>query len=399
MENIKEVPKTTKGLVVYFLWIILFGMSFSSFSVAQSTVSFTMSHGGMTRKYNLYIPASYNPTVAVPLVLNLHGYTSNKEQQQEYTKFDKVADTANIIVCYPDATPDPIAQQLCWNFGIYGFATNDVDFLEKMVDKIAQDYSIDLARVYGCGISAGATMCYYMACHSDLFTAIGSVAGAMSHNLYNSCVPTYPMPVIDFRGTDDTVGSWDGDINTQGIEDIIQFWVNKNQCTTTPVVTFPPDINTLDGAYAEHMLYDEGINNHTVEFFKIHGGGHTWPKGTVNVMGVEVPYPNGNTCMDVDATAEIWRFFSQYPTSSETASVEANEINAISIYPNPTSSSVQIVLPKQEKSSYAILDLNGKALVKGYLNEIYNVIDVSFLPSGCYFIKTVYGTEKLMIQP
>jgi polyhydroxybutyrate depolymerase len=53
-------------------------------SQSQTTVVDSIFSGGQYRSYRLYVPAIYNGTTARPLILNLHGYTSNATQQQFY---------------------------------------------------------------------------------------------------------------------------------------------------------------------------------------------------------------------------------------------------------------------------------------------------------------------------
>ncbi|MBK7589608.1 MAG: hypothetical protein IPI22_15410 [Bacteroidetes bacterium] len=65
---------------------------------AQTTIVDSFVHGGLMRTYRLYIPAIYNANNAVPVVLNLHGYTSNGLQQELYADFRPIADTANFII-------------------------------------------------------------------------------------------------------------------------------------------------------------------------------------------------------------------------------------------------------------------------------------------------------------
>lgn len=74
----------------------------------------------------------------------------------------------------------------------------------------------------------------------------------------------------------------------------------------------------------------------------------------------------------------------------------------LSIYPNPASSSVTIVL--DEKGSYSLSDVTGKAMKKGILSgEGITTIDVSQLNAGVYFIELTTGgnasiTEKIVKQ-
>lgn len=80
-------------------------LSIWAFSKAQS-VGGTIQHGGLTRAYNVYVPSSYNPANPVPLVINLHGYSSNNWQQELYSSFNPIADTAGFIIVYPQGTTD-----------------------------------------------------------------------------------------------------------------------------------------------------------------------------------------------------------------------------------------------------------------------------------------------------
>ena len=82
------------------------------------------------------------------------------------------------------------------------------------------------------------------------------------------------------------------------MDDVLQYWVAYNNCNTSAIITAIPDINIFDGSTAEYIVYDGGDNSITTEHFKIYGGDHDWP-------GVW-----GN--MDIHASAEIWRFFSQF---------------------------------------------------------------------------------------
>ena len=57
--------------------LLLLGFTFSSF--AQQTINASITHDGIQRNYIVYIPELYDGTTTVPLVLNFHGYGSNKE--------------------------------------------------------------------------------------------------------------------------------------------------------------------------------------------------------------------------------------------------------------------------------------------------------------------------------
>ncbi|HYD91134.1 MAG TPA: hypothetical protein VEA37_06550, partial [Flavobacterium sp.] len=50
-------------------------------------------YDGLSRNYILHLPPSYSSSSSLyPLVINMHGYSSNAAQQQLYTQMDVVAD-------------------------------------------------------------------------------------------------------------------------------------------------------------------------------------------------------------------------------------------------------------------------------------------------------------------
>ena len=46
---------------------------------------FTLNHDGVIRSYYVAYPADINPEENAPLIINMHGYGGNAEQQQYYT--------------------------------------------------------------------------------------------------------------------------------------------------------------------------------------------------------------------------------------------------------------------------------------------------------------------------
>lgn len=210
------------------------------YSIAQTTISGSFVHEGRTRTYLFYVPAIYNSSQAVPLVLNLHGYTSNGSQQSMYGNFKPIADTANFIVVHPDGTLDPYTNQPFWNFGIYGATVNDLGFLEALIDTISTHYMIDQNRIYSVGMSNGGFMSYALACQSNRFAAVGSVTGSMTNQMYDACTPSHPIPTIQIHGTADSVNPYNGNSTTKSIEEVTEFWVAQNGCNPSPTLFSVP---------------------------------------------------------------------------------------------------------------------------------------------------------------
>ncbi len=359
----------------------------SLFSIkAQTTVIDSIFVGGIYRNYRLYVPALYNGTSARPLIINLHGYTSNANAQQLYSNFMPIADTANFLMVYPNGTKDG-SNQPFWNAGISSSLVNDIAFLNALIDSLDLTYNINLNRVYSTGMSNGGYMSHTLACElSNRITAIASVTGSIFTTQYGSnCHPTRPVPVMQIHGTSDPTVPYAGNSGSMPIDTVVKYWVKKNNCN--PVATFSnvPNTSTTDGCTAEHYKYLNGTSGSSVEFYKIIGGLHTWPG---------FPFGGSGTNMDMNASKEIWRFFSQYTLSALTAVNESEQLkNTLKVYPNPANSVLNLNLEGESTVYVMISDVLGKVVLAETTQT--NEVSVDNLKSGIYFItvKTESGAE------
>lgn len=374
--------------------LFLIILCISTLGFAQNTITASFVHDGITRHYRVYVPAMYNGSQPVPLVLNLHGYTSNAWQQEIYGDFRPIADTANFILVHPDGTIQPgTTDTQFWNIGLSGVTVDDVGFLEALIDTIDANYNINRSRVYSAGMSNGGYMGYMLACESGQFAAIASVTGSMTLPMYTNCNPAKPLPVMEIHGTADNTVPYNGSATSQGVADVVDFWVTENNCSPTATQTNVPDTSASDGCTAEHYLYTGGINGNTVEHFKVIGGGHTWPGSVLTFVGV--------TCLDFSASKEIWRFFSQY--SNPTAGINENEAPSLAwnLWPNPATETVFVEVPNRAITDVTILDAQGRIVYNTRASNITSV-NVQPLAKGNYVLRAQGNdfslSKKLLIQ-
>ena len=308
--------------------LLLILLSVAGWLPAQTTLTGTIQSGGLTREYLLYVPAIYNGTTAVPLVLNLHGYTSNNLAQSLYGDFRSIADTANFLIVHPNGTLDAQGNRF-WNTFGGGSSVNDVGFLSDLIDSLQAVYNIDPNRVYSTGMSNGGFMSYALACGlNDRIAAIASVTGSMTTANLAACQPDRPVPVMEIHGTADNTVPYNGSVFSGfvAIPTLVAAWVNFNNANSTPTVTQVPNTNTGDGSTVEHYRYTGGDLGSTVEHYKVIGGGHTWPGAIFNI---------GVTNQDINASREIWRFFRQYRLDQLTAAATPETAGGWSAFPNP----------------------------------------------------------------
>jgi polyhydroxybutyrate depolymerase len=379
----------------YFLSIIFIAALFNAQS--QITIVDSIISGGIYRSYQIYVPAIYTGTTPRPLILNLHGYTSNANSQQLYSNFMPIADTANFLMVYPNGTFS--GGQRYWNAGLYTTGVDDIGFLSNLIDSLDLTYNINLNRVYSTGMSNGGFMSHTLACElSHRITAIASVTGSIFTTQYGvNCHPARPVPVMQISGTADATVPYAGNTSQamMPIDSVVKYWVVKNNCN--PMATFSnvPNTNTSDGCTAEYYQYNNGTSGSTVELFKIIGGGHTWPG---------FPFGGVGTNLDINASKEIWRFFNKYTLSSLTGINENEElIKSLIVYPNPAIENITIKsnVISSKLFEVNIMDVLGNTVFAypplegaggGFLNQEINIKSLS---KGIYFItvKTENGEK------
>lgn len=344
---------------------------------------FTLTHDGLTRSYRLYTPSGYNTDSIYPLVVNMHGYGSNAIEQEFYTAFNDVADSAGFLVVYPNGINET------WNVSSTT-GTDDVGFISALIDTLDSQFNIDTERVYATGMSMGGFMSYRLACElEERIAAIASVTGLQA---FYPCNPDRPVPVMQFHGTEDPV------VPYAGVPTTISNWVNYNTCPIEPVVTDLPDIDTNDNSTVTASYYGPCEESTEVILYTIINGEHTWP-GASYIIGV--------TNQDIKASYEIWNFFSKFTLLGSTA-IEDNadyQRNAFTFFPNPVldMATVEIASKPLHQFDFMIFDLTGKAVL-----ELFNVTDTRFLidcrqiPKGFYIAVLSAGNkeffQKIIVQ-
>ena len=374
-----------KSLYTLFLSITLFTVS------SQTNTTYTIMSGGVARSYILYVPAIYNASLLTPLVFNFHGYGSNNSQQEFYGDFRGIADTANFIIAHPQGLSSGGSAGFS-NFGTVASASGDINFTKDMIDTISAHFNINPCKIYSTGFSNGGFMSHDLACFlSSRFAAIASVSGSMMPNRVSACNPSHPIPIMQIHGTSDATVSYNGmggSVASLHIDTLVKNWVKFNNCNLTPAFTTLPNTSTTDNCTAEHYVYSGGNANSTVEFYKIIGGGHSWPGASYNIPGI-------NTNQDFKASKEIWRFFRKYCLTTLTNIVEVEKQHTvISVYPNPANTILNFSADNLNNvESIEITDVLGKVVLSDNANS--NTVNIEKLQSGIYFlsIKDKYNTS------
>ena len=357
----------------------------SFFSSAQQQEYLYFQYDTTTRVYARYVPAIYDSTTAVPLVICLHGLGDT------ITNFvnigmNYVADTANFIVLTPQAQSNPFGT--AWNSGAsyYGYILNsnvdDVGFINALIDSTEAYYNIDTNRIFVTGFSMGGFMSNRLASElNGKIAAIASVSGTIGTS-FNPGTPN-PIPVCHFHGTADGTVAYTNDLYGMDAEELVDFWVGIDNCDTVPVIDSLPDI-AADGKTVVHYKYENGSNGTQVEFYKVIGGDHEWLSLPAN---------------DISYTIEIWKFFSQFPMAPSSISVEREGV--FSLYPNPANGVLYVSFGEKMTGEISVFNQLGNLLKTVPVVSSQQVLDIHNLPSGIYFVQfkneTIKVTKKIVV--
>lgn len=348
-----------------------------SFVSGQTNLEFSFTYQDSVRAYKVYVPQKYldNPSVAVPLLLNLHGLGSENWRQEFYGDFRPIADNENFIICHPNGTFDATGKRF-WNAG-FGSAIDDVGFLSALIDTLKANYNINDQKVFSTGMSNGGFMSLTLACElPDKVKAVASVTGSMTINQMNNCTNTNPIPVMQIHGTADPTVAYNGSIGVSGIEALVGYWVNHNSCDSVATISNVPNNDTTDSSTATRYDFNQNCGDEAaVVFYKIQNGGHTWP-------GSAFLLPNAVTNLDFDASAVMWKFFC--PDADINNIRNVNESIVFDIVPNPIQAKFQINVAKDNTlENVYVFDVNGSLLLQSQ-NSLINLESVN---AGVYFVK------------
>lgn len=261
------------------------------------------------RRYKLFIPAAYHGQ-PLPLVVMLHGCKQTPDDFATGTRMNEVAAERDCFVVYPEQPRSANASQ-CWNW----FRKSDQRreggepaIIAGLVREVMAAYSIDAARVYVAGLSAGGAMAVILGrTHPELFAAVGVHSGlpfGAAHDVPSAFAamrngaggvgfqPASAVPTIIFHGDrDPTVHPANG-------EQVAIEATGRCACD----VTHEGDADAGAGARsASRKLFKDAEGNVVVESWTIHGGGHQWSGGDPRGSHADAAGP--------DASREMLRFF------------------------------------------------------------------------------------------
>ena len=303
--------KILLGALVIFIGILVVCIlvAWAGFWILDKTNGRIVS-SGVTRRYLLFVPKTYDKSKATPLVISLHPAATWPAVEMNISRWNELADERSFLVVYPEGTgaffgglgPGPQVFPMDPDS-----LERDVKFISDLIDELEGEYNVDANRIYINGMSNGGGMAFLLSCLlSERVAALGVVAGAYPHST-DLCGDSRAMPTVIFHGTADKFAPYQGGKSPiaprpfANVPEWIAGLARRNQCKAQPSETrVAPDVRRL--------TYTNCVDNADVVLYTVEGGGHTWPGGKHLAEWVA-----GHTTDDISATKVMWEFFAEHP--------------------------------------------------------------------------------------
>lgn len=272
--------------------------------LAPNTAAFEVevSHNGLDRRFLVITPADA-PTGA-PVLLMLHGAGGTAENQANMSEVSDLVAAEGVWAVLPDALYGR------WEDPTQPTGADDIGFLRRVIDFAVGEFELDASRVYATGLSAGAFMTTQVGCAlADQVAATAVVAGAITRQLSLNCDPQpTPRPIMFIAGTTDLIVPYNGGrFGVLSLPDTFDFYLGLHQCNPASTTVEELPVVVQDGTSVTLSRNDDCAVPE-VRLYTVEGGGHAWPGGW---QYLPVPII-GRTSGNLDATTEMWAFFSGY---------------------------------------------------------------------------------------
>jgi len=220
--------------------------------------------GGKARYALVHLPAHWDGTTAIPLVLSFHGLGASATNQRSTDGFVTRSNRDNFIVVYPQAGGTLGALGAAWDLK----GTSELAYVKGILDDLEHRVCVDRSRVYATGLSYGGAMTDLLAC--DLSDRIAAAAPVSAYLPQRTCNPNRPVPILSFHGVEDHLLPYKGGgrSNQLPFEVWGAAWAKRDGCAGSPT-------QTQYKTTVEQLAYN-GCRA-PVTLYRVHHNGHTWP--------------------------------------------------------------------------------------------------------------------------
>jgi len=296
-------------------------------------IRFEHHDGRRTRPIFVYAPPGLDPAVPAPLVVMLHGCTQTAASFSSGSLMNRTADRHGFVVAYPEQAREE-NPSCCWNWFSTSHQTRgegepaSIAGATRVVADAVDRWTIDPARVFVAGMSAGGAMAAVMAAtYPDVFAAVAihsglaygsartlpdavqamrrggpdpDAQGAAAFTAMGAAAR--PVPAIVVHGTAD------GTVAPVNAEHVVRQWIATNRRASggayDPQFDRPDATVRDDGAGGRRFTrrrWHAGDGRLVQELIEVDGLGHAWSGGA---PGGSYTDPRGPSASDA-----IYDFF------------------------------------------------------------------------------------------
>ena len=356
MSGFKQVTKSA---------VLLVAVSFGCAANSEQMQRFAFEHEGVEREYFVYVPRDADGPL--PVVVGFHGYSSTATGFASAHELNQHAEQHGYIAVYPQAThflvpaqseapfrattwnsydedgADRSAPEHCTEASLqyacppgcdkchrcqWEPCTNDVAFVERMLDELARNFKTDTSRYYVLGVSSGGIMTTRIACDlADRFAAAAPIIGLQPPG--HACASETDLPIMFLMGAEDETVRYDGKAGKDDgfiyatLADSAAVHAEAMACAAGPEEWLNPLTNA---AGVECTAYSDcRISGHEVVSCLDPTGTHVWPSqgwpgspATCVTEPQTSSMPEKSLCEAVPENGPhagmdlVWAFFSTY---------------------------------------------------------------------------------------
>ncbi len=249
---------------------------------------------GDKRTYSLQNQSS---DASQPLVIALHGFRDRSAWMAAYSGLHILAEEEGFTLALPDGKRQSWNGLFCCGWSFIN-QTDDIAFIQAMIDDIDANYTIDRQNIFVLGFSNGGVLAQkLLAERPELFAAGASLMSGVGNQETQLDISNATAPLLLINGTDDSY------VPLQEFDD------------TNNDFQFMPAYQTAD-IWAEHYGLTDKTQEDTPEFTRfrwqndanrqleqhIYDTTHRWPDWRLWRFPRDVP----------SATVEIWDFFAYH---------------------------------------------------------------------------------------